>query len=1165
MTEGDGMESEIGGRIKKQVYIRDEETVWIAAEIVEKHPNQTVTVRTSADVTQTVSLRDYRGLELPKYCPKVEPDLTDLTFLHEAAVLHNLRARNSAGHPYTRSSTTTIVAVNPFEWHDTLYNETTRQRYAQEFVWKKSDDDNHKNAAAGATRQPPPPLQPHLYEVSARAYAELMMEQRNQSILVTGESGSGKTESTKLLLHHIAGIAGGGGSGGSSSTHGRLGRRHGKNNPTNTVQRILDSHPCLEAFGNAATTRNDNSSRFGKYIELQFRGSGGGDSSSSAVTIPILSGSRTWQYLLETARICRQAVGERSFHIFYQLLASPDRAQYWEGLRDKTVSDFKYLGESASSSIHEIDGVSDADRFRETVNALRTCKVPVQALLQAVCMTLQLGNLLFAASNQEDKAVIASQDELKVLSKLMGISTADLTISLTERTMKAVRGETFKVSLSPAQSQEACDALAKEIYAKSFQWLVKTINQGTQATHFSGTIGLLDIFGFESFETNGFGQLCINYANEKLQQKASNDIFLKTRDEYVREGIPLQNVEFEDNERVLAVLEGRTTGVMALLNEECHIPSGSDRGFVQKVLRQHKNSKYVTGPSQKRYATQFGIVHYAGKVLYMADDFVNQNKDGLPVDLKECAKKSSNEFLAKHFEDPIPTPEEAEMGGPAESAFTSLASSTHSILEDESDSMASDFFALPLNTETPSMPEKESPFALARRTASALAERSHSGSQMQPPAKDLVATTRSSEPQQPPATPSTETESSFAMARRVAAERVKKRSYSSGTLRRPVENSPATPSSHSLLLSSSYGPKKASSLFIAKNAATEQPYSFGKKSKPQFHTSHSFGDSEKRKEPIHRTRSAPMSNHPRQRLQRAQPAKLKNSDLLAATVWTKYREQLGSLMDMLNQTKSRYVRCIKPNSQKQPRITNLPSTVAQLRCSGLVAITRLSRATYSTSLPNKVLRFRYRNMWDQEKFPSKAKRIDKADRKYKLECEALLACALETLEVSKSDNGTIDLPYTVGKTTTYFKKGVLEFLEKNHVLELDGIVTVIQKHIRGVLARTRQADIRRAVLIIQQWYRKAKAKWAAEIKYAVIIIQQWYRKAKAERMAVVERAAPIIQQWYRQVKAERDAYLESVGGRRLRYLEARKIFEQNKRPSFQLQILKWLRSNALCQ
>ena len=747
-------------------------------------------------------------------------------------------------------------------------------------------------------------------------------------------------------------------------------------------------------------------------------------------------------------------------------------------------------------------------------------------------------------------------------------STADLTMALTERTMKAVRGETFKVSLSPAQSQEACDALAKEIYAKSFQWLVQTINQGTQATHFSGTIGLLDIFGFESFETNGFGQLCINYANEKLQQKASNDIFLKTRDEYVREGIPLQNVEFEDNERVLAVLEGRSTGVMALLNEECHIPGGSDRSFVQKVLRQHKNSKYVTGPSQKRYATQFGIVHYAGKVLYMADDFVNQNKDGLPVDLKDCAKKSTNEILAKHFEDPIPTPEEAEEGGPAESAFTSLASSTHSILENESDSMASDFFALSLNAETPFSPEKESPFALARRTAAALAERSHSGPQMQPPAKNFVATTRSSESQQPPATPSTEPESSFAMARRVAAERGKKRSSSSGTLRRPVENSPATPSSHSLPLTSSFGPKKAPSLFIAKNAATEQPYSFGKKLKPQFHTSHSFGDSQqKRKEPIHRTHSAPLSNHSRQTLQGARPAKLqKNSDLLAATVWTKYREQLGSLMHMLNQTQSRYVRCIKPNSQKQPRITNLPSTVAQLRCSGLVAITKLSRATYSTSLPNKVLRFRYKNMWDQEKFPSKAKRIDKADRKYKLECEALLACALETLEVSKSsDNGKLDLPYTVGKTRSYFKKGVLEFLEKNHVLELDGIVAVIQKHIRGVLARTRQAAIRRAVLIIQQWYRRAKAKRAAEIEHAVLIIQRWYRKAKAERMAEVERAVPIIQQWYRKAKAEREAYLESVGGRRLRYLEARKMFDGNKRPSFQLQILKWLRSNALCQ
>ena len=216
----------------------------------------------------------------------------------------------------------------------------------------------------------------------------------------------------------------------------------------------------------------------------------------------------------------------------------------------------------------------------------------------------------------------------------------------------------------------------------------------------------------------------------------------------------------------------------------------------------------------------------------------------------------------------------------------------------------------------------------------------------------------------------------------------------------------------------------------------------------------------------------------------------------------KTRNSTNSLLDMLNQTQSRYVRCIKPNSQRQPRVTDYHSTVEQLRCSGLVNIAKLSRATYATSLQNKVLRFRYKAMWNQTKFPSKAKRMDKGNRKLRLECEALLASALEPLKDSKNQEAQ-DLPFAIGKTRTYFKKGILEFLERNHVLELDSFAAVIQTRIRGILKRKRRAVMLRAITAIQKWYRRARS--------------------------------------------DREVYLKSAGDQRRRFLQARRMFERSTR------------------
>lgn len=991
---------------RQQVFVRDEDLVWAPAEVLERGPSQTMRVRLTAKTANkhesfVVKLREYRGLELPKFCPTDSPDLTELEHIHEASILHTLKDRNAAGKPYTRSSTATTIAVNPFEWHEDLYSKATRQRYAQELVWKKYDEKRSQ-------------LEPHIYEVSSRAYAELMMERRNQCILVTGESGSGKTESAKIMLHHIAEISG---------TKGKI------------VKRILDSHPCLEAFGNAVTIRNDNSSRFAKFLQLQFDASG---------SVPVLAGSSTWQFLLETTRVCEHSAKERSFHIFYQLLACPTKATYCAFLREKTVESFRYL--AGSSEVDQIEGLSDAARFDETVQALRTCKVDVNMLIEAICVTLQLGNLTFGTNTEDnDRTEITSQEELQALSKLMGIPMDELTTGLTERTMKTVLGETFKVPLSAEKCQEACDALAKELYSKAFQWLVQTINKGTKAVNHEGTIGLLDIFGFESFETNRFEQLCINYANEKLQQKAANDIFRKTKEEYDREGIYLKQMEFDDNERVLDSLEGKTTGVMALLNEQCLLPSGgSNRAFVQRVLEQHKNSKYIVGPSHKRFTSEFGILHYAGLVMYQSDGFVERNKDSLPLDLKNCIKKSSNGIVAFHADDPPPAaylPAQEEEHCCSTTSLLSFASTTF-ISEDVSGSIASD-----MSTNSMNMSNRCS----VQERINFLSEKQKIGPQRQQTKPPLV-----------------------------------------------LQNSSLRPPS-------SFHSKKDSPFSTVPRFNTTRQQSLTSKPGPKIiRASSSFSDTNgNRKEFLHRTRSAPMPNSSNgSTVQGTRPTKALASELSSATVWSKYQEQLTSLIDMLNQTKSRYVRCIKPNPQRQPRVTDLRSTVGQLRCSGLVNITKLSRATYSTSLPNRVLRFRYKSMWNQELYPSKAKRMDKADRKYMFECEALLSCALGERMKEYKHGGKNNLPYAVGKTRTYSKKGILEFLEESYVLELDSVVAVIQKRIRGILTRKRQAEIRRAATFIREWYRRSQAK--------------------------------------------RKAYLDSVGGQRRRFLEARRIFDRNR-------------------
>ena len=401
------------------------------------------------------------------------------------------------------------------------------------------------------------------------------------------------------------------------------------------IARILDSNPLLEAFGNAKTRRNDNSSRFGKYVKLQFK-YGAHNRNHLA-----LAGSISTVYLLEKSRVVRHDESERTFHIFYQLLAAPGpiKAQFWDKLKGTSNSSFSYVGETDTVTI---EGISDADQFQKTIKSLGIIGIRgqlLQTFIKAICIVMQLGNITFGQCPKDsDHSVIESTQELNDLADLMGIPQKRLETTLITRLVK-VRSDTTSVPLNQEAAKDSADALAKQIYDRLFSWLVKIINKATTAGKEDehscesasagqefGIIGLLDIFGFESFPVNSFEQLCINYANEQLQQKFTKDVFVSVFEEYQEEGIGLDAIQYDDNTHVLDLIQNKT-GLLAMLNEECIRPRGSDYGFVNKALHANKGSPALIVPRIVKSNVEFGIRHYAGDVMYDATDFVTKNQD----------------------------------------------------------------------------------------------------------------------------------------------------------------------------------------------------------------------------------------------------------------------------------------------------------------------------------------------------------------------------------------------------------------------------------------------------------------------------------------------------------------------------------------------------------
>ena len=495
-------------------------------------------------------------------------------------------------------------------------------------------------------------LPPHVYAIADAAYREMMrvimsgfthgssgkspagstapgLGSANHSILISGESGAGKTESTKIVLRYLTTVG---------NSTGDMNVESGS-----VMDKVLQSNPILEAFGNARTLRNDNSSRFGKFIELSFNKRGH------------LIGGLIRTYLLEKVRLPKQQRGERNFHIFYQLAggATAEERERW-GV--EAVDQFEYV---QHGGIYQLQSMDDAEEFANLKHAFSVLNFPDadrDCLLDMTAALLHLGQVNFRSVHDvegEGSAVaedVESRRSLARAAQLLGLEPDHIAQTLTVRTIVA-RSESYLKKLTPRQASDARDALAKAIYGRLFDWIVRTINVSivVDAKLVRSSIGVLDIFGFECFAHNSFEQLCINYTNETLQQQFNQYIFKMEQIEYQKEKIEWSFIEFPDNQDCLDLIEHKVSGILAMLDDECRLGQASDEKLVWRMYKAYENNPrfMVTAPQKRDH--QFCVRHYAGPVVYSAITFVEKNKDELPKEATTLLQGSSRTLLSALF------------------------------------------------------------------------------------------------------------------------------------------------------------------------------------------------------------------------------------------------------------------------------------------------------------------------------------------------------------------------------------------------------------------------------------------------------------------------------------------------------------------------------------
>ena len=632
-------------------------------------------------------------------------DLTNLTHLHEPAVVYCLRHRYVANEIYT-STGPILLALNPFKDVESMYGEDLMKQYwaygeslatGNNNLNGKQKNGSRWSTGHAAVRK----LKPHVYAIADNAFRNMMRALEditsdetlylNQSILVSGESGAGKTVTTKIIMKYLAALSKRSGSGVETSINTNKKKEWSKYQPTQsnftgivvaqtnpdssatkspsidnecTEKQVLQSNPILESFGNARTIRNDNSSRFGKFIEIKFSSTGK------------LIGASVDSYLLEKVRLINRADGERNYHIFYELLAGSTESEKKDLLiKNKNLADF-VLTRSSSETYNRRDGVSDKVTFKVLRKALLTMGFTAKEqsyVFRIVSSLLHLSNLTFVENASDHCSLNSRNDSLVAALTLFGVNHQALEDALCSVHIKA-GGEYLVKKLGLQKTNKALEGLIKATYSALFTFLVQRINScinGTEiaqsnvkinegksdsintelddvqeaVVHPTAFIGVLDIFGFECFGTNSFEQLCINYCNESLQQQFNRFVFKLEQAEYEREEISWSFISFPDNQDVLDLIDRKHNGVLKILDEQSFLTQCTDQSFAQKIYEKCLSEQTFSANTRQMAQGLFDVIHYAGPVEYDTSGFIEKNKDELPREAIDLLASSENNFL----------------------------------------------------------------------------------------------------------------------------------------------------------------------------------------------------------------------------------------------------------------------------------------------------------------------------------------------------------------------------------------------------------------------------------------------------------------------------------------------------------------------------------------
>ncbi|KAJ8364007.1 hypothetical protein SKAU_G00128380 [Synaphobranchus kaupii] len=587
--------------IKKSCWVKDEKDAYVPGEIQSEEGDK-ATVKT-AKTTITVKKNDCQQMNPPKFYQA--SDMANLTFLNEASVMDNLRQRYINMRIYTYSGLF-CVTINPYKWLP-IYG----GKVAQMFKGRKRNE-----------------VPPHLFSISDNAYHDMLMEHENQSMLITGESGAGKTENTKKVIQYFANV-------------GAVGGKQAADSKGSLEDQIIQANPVLEAFGNAKTTRNNNSSRFGKFIRIHF-----GPTAK-------LAGADIESYLLEKSRVISQQPAERGYHIFYQLL-SGKVPNLIEGLLLNTdPKHYTWI----CQGVTVVDNMDDGEEMMLTDVAFDVLGFTAEEKKSIYYLTggiMHFGNMKFKQKPREEQAEVDSTEVADKVAHLMSINSGELQKGITRPRVK-VGNEFVTKGQNLDQCVNSIGALGKAVYDRMFKWMVvrinKTLDTKMQRQYF---IGVLDIAGFEIFEFNSFEQLCINFTNEKLQQFFNHHMFVLEQEEYKKEGIDWVFIDFGlDLQACIELLE-KPMGIFSILEEQCVFPKASEHTFKAALYENHlgKSNNFLKPKGGKKGPdAHFELVHYAGTVGYNISGWLEKNKDPLNETVVGLFQKSSMPLLAILFKE----------------------------------------------------------------------------------------------------------------------------------------------------------------------------------------------------------------------------------------------------------------------------------------------------------------------------------------------------------------------------------------------------------------------------------------------------------------------------------------------------------------------------------